>query len=327
MDSSGHRSNDRVSCTLPDFAMSASARPILSYDDISAQPPATPPPPRVWKNTHSGAHPQQHDDSDQSFSAGPPPNKKRKKGPNQRRYAPHGQGYPQQHWDDPGDITELMSYESAPVTAESGSSVNGEGNGKGKGGSRSWGGKRGNGSGDAQGQAGAQRKHANSRPPTQEEEWDDSELIRAWDAANAEYHALHGAEKSWKTESVPRSLLWENVLPPSKQDEQDDAVHDEDQGEGVPQSLDETDAAPLDFENHYLPTPASSTLVGPPRVPEGKVSKDEAFQQVINSWYWAGYWTGNFQADEHEEVEEEEADVNGDKEGETELDTATEEVV
>jgi len=215
-----------------------------------------------------------------------------------------------------------MSYENAPAVGELGSSAtNGEENGNGKGGGRNGNAKRGNGGGEAQGQTWAQKKSANSRPLAQEEEWDDSELIRAWDAANAEYQALHGSDKSWKTESVPRSLLWESVPPPSKKEEpqdEDDVVYDENHDGDIWQPVEEGNAAPLDSEDHYLPagTVSHPTLVGPPRVPHGNVSKDEAFQQVINSWYWAGYWTGvysNLQGKHHEEKEVQENELEGEE--------------
>jgi len=46
-----------------------------------------------------------------------------------------------------------------------------------------------------------------SRQLNQEEIWDDSALIAAWDAANEEYEAIHGKNKDWKKERAHNSPL------------------------------------------------------------------------------------------------------------------------
>lgn len=46
-----------------------------------------------------------------------------------------------------------------------------------------------------------------SRELTQEEIWDDSALIDAWNAAMEEYEAFHGPDKGWKKEPVHKSPL------------------------------------------------------------------------------------------------------------------------
>ncbi|KAG6875554.1 hypothetical protein C0993_008592, partial [Termitomyces sp. T159_Od127] len=43
------------------------------------------------------------------------------------------------------------------------------------------------------------------RDLTQDEIWDDSALIDAWNAATEEYEAFHGPDKGWKKEPIHKS--------------------------------------------------------------------------------------------------------------------------
>jgi len=147
-----------------------------------------------------------------------------------------------------------------------------------------------------------------SRPLTQDEIWDDSALIDAWNSAQAEYEAYHGTSKSWQSEPIKKSSLWYNKpytgpLPqpgPSNSKPPAKRVKSSHQA-GEP----ELDTAPLDFHS-YVPTHdpslgiASNTATtnpstnAPAFVPPPSttmVSRDEAFNNALNAMYWGGYWT------------------------------------
>ncbi|CAE6472646.1 unnamed protein product [Rhizoctonia solani] len=163
---------------------------------------------------------------------------------------------------------------------------------------------------------------------TQEELWDDSALIAAWDAAAEEYESLNGPEKKWKEEPVNKSALW--YAQPPKPQEEEDNEDDEEEGEEEEENADETehaivpDSGPLDF-NTYVPSHdptlgvAQTSAIGPqPPIPTNdftKLTKDEIFEKAVSASYWAGYWTAMYhahntdpqnQVDVEEEVEADE---------------------
>ena len=108
-------------------------RPVVSYDDISLPAMVTEPsPPR-------------------------PPLSKRRKKSNQRP--------PKlvQHWDDPGNADEAMSYDDLRTIGADMSSMQDEG------------------------EIEEKEEEEESRELTYEEIWDDSALINAWNAATEEY--------------------------------------------------------------------------------------------------------------------------------------------
>jgi hypothetical protein len=114
-------------------------RPVVSYDDISL--PAT----------TAEASPQRPPHSQ------PPPSKKRRKF-NQKSSNHHSHNI--QHWDDPSNADNVMSYDDIGAVDDAGiSSVNDEG----------------------------EFEEEESRELTYEEIWDDSALINAWNAATEEY--------------------------------------------------------------------------------------------------------------------------------------------
>ncbi|KAG8755951.1 hypothetical protein FRC11_005635 [Ceratobasidium sp. 423] len=164
---------------------------------------------------------------------------------------------------------------------------------------------------------------------TQEELWDDSALIAAWDAAAEEYESLNGPEKKWKEEPVNKSALW-YAPPPKPQKEDDDEEGDEEEEEGEEEeNADETehgiapDSAPIDF-NTLVPSHdpalgvAQTSITGPqPSTTASdftKLTKDEIFEKAVSASYWAGYWTAMYHAhnaapqNEADAEEEEEAD-------------------
>jgi len=162
-----------------------------------------------------------------------------------------------------------------------------------------------------------------SRQLTCEEIWDDSALIQAWDAAAEEYEVLNGPEKKWKSEPIKKSPLWYNI-PPEKKEEPESssgpamisiptefASYFEDREEGdedATQQDDPENSRPLNFDT-FVPRhdpslargePSVGHFVGampngsipPPPIPIGGLSSEDAFQNAMGAWYWAGYWTG-----------------------------------
>ncbi|KAL0950484.1 hypothetical protein HGRIS_007296 [Hohenbuehelia grisea] len=152
-----------------------------------------------------------------------------------------------------------------------------------------------------------------SRQLTNNEIWDDSALIDAWDAANEEYEAFHGPGKDWKTERVHKSPMWYNVPPKSTLKSSSTAAPTN----GVApdfQALDngmngaEDDSTPLDF-NAFVPSHDASLglplLPDPSAAPDSQsasntlVSQDDAFSRATSAMYWAGYWTAMYHCQRH----------------------------
>lgn len=152
-----------------------SGRPIISYDDITLPYDA------------------------QLTEVGPPPAKKTKTNNHQQNgRQPHA------HWDD-------------PTTTSSGKAQQGSGSGPNSGRKAKKGGpsantNAGGGSGKSGSGSGKARTSASfsvnmSRELTQEEIWDDSALVEAWDAAMEEYEAYNGPGKGWKGDPLVKSAL------------------------------------------------------------------------------------------------------------------------
>lgn len=134
-----------------------------------------------------------------------------------------------------------------------------------------------------------------SRELAHEEIWDDSALIKAWDAAMDEYRAFHGPEKGWKAEPISKpSPLWYNVPPSScatgAGSEPLSSVHE--QQEGSSARVLEHDSTPLNF-NTFVPShdPVLSNLAATDTQNLTSTSQDEAFKNALNAMYWTGYWT------------------------------------
>ncbi|PBK97346.1 hypothetical protein ARMGADRAFT_1009382 [Armillaria gallica] len=110
---------------------------------------------------------------------------------------------------------------------------------------------------------------------TYDEIWDDSALIDAWAAANEEYAAHHGEDKSWKDE--------------------------------FPDDRADVEPTPKDSQlKSDLPS------VGPSESHDPTVSQDEAFQRAMSAMYWAGYWTAVYH--HKRRLQEEEAEEGGEEE-------------
>ncbi|KAH9949443.1 hypothetical protein B0H21DRAFT_113160 [Amylocystis lapponica] len=203
-----------------------------------------------------------------------PPSKKRK---TNQRYA-NGNGRPQpiQHWDDPGAQAPQMNYDD---NVPSGSMMD---NGLEEG-----------------------EEEEESRELTQDEIWDDSALVDAWDSAMAEYKAFHGPGDKWKEEPVKKSPLWYNV-PPKDVNGRSKNTAAPTARSGVSNTNGGDSSVPLNFDT-FVPT-HDPTL--PPAVPphpptasepdhaawlaapgETMVSQDEAFSRALSAMYWGGYWT------------------------------------
>lgn len=148
-----------------------------------------------------------------------------------------------------------------------------------------------------------------SRELTQDEMWDDSALIAAWESATAEYEAYHGKGKDWKKETVKKSPLWHNVPPdPSKLKKSTEVV----QELGVTQP-DPENSRPLNFEtfvpNHdpslSQPSQPAYDTYGIPPAPGEHVSRDEAFNRALGAMYWTGYWTAVYHGHGHGHIDKE----------------------
>ncbi|CEL58305.1 hypothetical protein RSOLAG1IB_03051 [Rhizoctonia solani AG-1 IB] len=156
---------------------------------------------------------------------------------------------------------------------------------------------------------------------TQDELWDDSALIAAWDAATEEYESLNGPEKKWKEEPANKSALW--YAPPSEPQDDDNEEDDEEEegGEleensGEIEQITGPDSAPIDYNTFvpsYDPTlGVAQTSIGHPQLPAAtndltKLTKDEIFEKAVSASYWAGYWTAMYHA--HNETSQHEAEV------------------
>ncbi|KAI0049813.1 hypothetical protein FA95DRAFT_1556522 [Auriscalpium vulgare] len=222
------------------------SRTIVSYDDIVdpiQAPSIGPQPPQPTQ---------------------PPPKKRKRNNQNQSRAQ-------QQHWDDPGQPSQHMSYGNSSLVT---SVVRGD-----------------------DGLEEGEEEEEESRVLTQEEMWDDSALVDAWESANAEYEAYHGKGKAWKNEPVKKSPLWYNVPPsPSKAKKLPQQNAAPSTSDNVAPSGDDDNSHPLNF-NTFVPN-HDPTLANPSaaayQLAESSgehVSQDEAFNRALSAMYWTGYWT------------------------------------
>jgi len=143
-----------------------------------------------------------------------------------------------------------------------------------------------------------------SRQLTQEEIWDDSALIEAWNAATEEYQAYHGPDKGWKNEPVHKSPLWYNTPPPpaKKQKKFQYTVNGNTEAE-TPQDF---DSKPIDFHTFVPAHDATLSTASPIFESSGPdplsqyaspgqvTSQAETFQRGMESSFSSGYWTGVF---------------------------------
>ncbi|KAI0073731.1 hypothetical protein K474DRAFT_1602815 [Panus rudis PR-1116 ss-1] len=277
-------------------------RPVVSYDDVTNPDPipesatASNPEPTT---TNSMAPPQLGPQLPSTHTS-QPPTKKRK---TNQKASSHKQPPKQyhQHWDEPENATQEVSYDDGAYPESSAQDGVGEGYA----------------GGEEYGEDGeVEEEEEESRELTQEEIWDDSALIDAWNSANAEYEAFHGKGKSWKDQPVKKSPLWYNIPPdpsklkkknvaqsqvvgPSTNGNTNDAVTGGDQ-----------DSRPFNFDTYvpsHDPTLASAVPPHPPAVggpdyaqfylpnpPGPMVSQDEAFQRALSAMYWGGYWTAMY---------------------------------
>jgi len=139
---------------------------------------------------------------------------------------------------------------------------------------------------------------------TQEDSWDDSALIDAWNAATAEYEAYHGPGKDWKKQPVHKSPLWHN---PATSTYKTGTSTKQSPSEALEPEL-EKDSQPLNFDT-FVPThDPSLAATDPPltssdpelaffKIPYSRqelVSRDEAFNRALAAMYWGGYWTAMY---------------------------------
>lgn len=152
---------------------------------------------------------------------------------------------------------------------------------------------------------------------SQEDLWDDSALIQAWDAAAEEYASLNGPGKSWKDEPTHKSALW-YAPPPKPEGNQADDDDDEEEGENEEGEADaeengdqDPDSIPIDFDSFvpaHDPTlgqetsgaaaygPYAPTSLSAAAQDVSTLSKDDIFEKAVSASYWAGYWTAMYHA-------------------------------
>ncbi|PCH33125.1 hypothetical protein WOLCODRAFT_134941 [Wolfiporia cocos MD-104 SS10] len=196
-----------------------------------------------------------------------------------------------QHWDDPGTHAPEMSYSEHAISGDSENAEMQHAD-------------------DRPEEAQEKEEEEESRELTQEEIWDDSALVDAWNSAMAEYEAFHGGSQ-WKDEAVKRSPLWYNVPPtivkrkskpmadtstPSIPELDVTGVEDEEDSEAEG----DEDSAPLNFDT-FVPThdPSLKSAAAAqdqsaytlPDAPDHIVSQDEAFSCAMSAMYWARYYT------------------------------------
>ncbi|KAG9099843.1 hypothetical protein FS749_000239 [Ceratobasidium sp. UAMH 11750] len=130
---------------------------------------------------------------------------------------------------------------------------------------------------------------------TQEELWDDSALIEAWDAAVEEYETEENALEEGEEAEADSAPIDFNTFVPS---------HD-------PTLGNKTEAATAGPTlGPYVPTALSVA------VPDAAtLTRDEIFEKAVSASYWAGYWTAMYHASsvkstEQVQVEEEEAEAD-----------------
>ncbi|KAI0693637.1 hypothetical protein BC835DRAFT_1406691 [Cytidiella melzeri] len=210
-------------------------------------------------------------------STNQPPAKKRRTSPQKA-----SQKRVQQHWDDPGTNAQVIDY---------GVNV----------------------SGSAADEMDYEEEEEESRELTQEDIWDDSALIEAWNSATAEYEAYHGKNKDWKSEPVKKSSLWYNIPPPPQKE-----TNGKTPAATALKATAEENTGPIDFDT-FVPTHDPS-LAGAtqPALPVGSepdyahylapnslhstVGQDEAFAKALSATYWAGYWTAVYHSHSNQQI-------------------------
>ncbi|VDC01188.1 unnamed protein product [Peniophora sp. CBMAI 1063] len=326
-------------------------RALVSYDDIQAPPPPTAPvagpsaPPQNYQQNQQQNQPprKKRRNNKQNRGGGGGNNQQNVNGYNGGGYSGNGWNgsRPHAHWDDPSASAVAPGFGGAPQYqqpqqfavaslpakplptgpraqaapaqeeyyeeeeyAEENADEEGEGDGEGE----------------------------MSRMLTREEIWDDRALIDAWEAATAEYEAMHGKSQAWKTEPVKK---WYNVPPkPARADAK---------GKSKAEEPANGDSRPFDF-NTFVPTHDASLGVqkqtsgaayqhGVAAGAEGGgevawAGRDEAFGQAMSAMYWAGYWSAVYHshnrttakhatADE-EEIEGEDVGMDGEEDDDDE---------
>ncbi|KAJ5231474.1 uncharacterized protein N7469_006062 [Penicillium citrinum] len=148
-------------------------------------------------------------------------------------------------------------------------------------------------------------------PPTHEEIWDDSALVRSWDEAVEEYQLYHSIHaKGENVEDVLKEAEDAGITQGDDMDE--DVVLEESTVEVTEQPMPkvETQAEP-DYEPQDTPMnqensarqsfPAAGPKAAPPTgtmpMPEAVMAnvQDENLKRLMMSWYFAGYYTGLYE--------------------------------
>ncbi|PFH50707.1 hypothetical protein AMATHDRAFT_3676 [Amanita thiersii Skay4041] len=165
-----------------------------------------------------------------------------------------------------------------------------------------------------------------SRELTHEEIWDDSALIKAWNAATEEYEALNGPEKRWKNEPIHDSPLSQELR---RTDTPSGSVLLGNAGECINNEGPEGDSQPLNFDTfipsydpslHFPSSGSARPAESSPRL--ASINQDEAFSRAMHAMYWSGYWTAVYhcrrqtsdvqETDDNEDDSENEYDNNND---------------
>ncbi|KAG8834376.1 hypothetical protein FRC17_009051 [Serendipita sp. 399] len=135
--------------------------------------------------------------------------------------------------------------------------------------------------------------------PMGQDDWDDSLLIDAWNAAEQEYMEMHGGTK-WKMAPVKFSSLWHSAPIAEKSgdnvDADDSQVSDADHPGEV--AMDDYQAPAKSYPDPDLAPEIPTNLAlhtGQTDLELGSISLEEAFHKAKEASYALGYWTAVYQ--------------------------------
>ncbi|CCA77887.1 hypothetical protein PIIN_00532 [Serendipita indica DSM 11827] len=130
-----------------------------------------------------------------------------------------------------------------------------------------------------------------------ENEWDDSALIDAWNAAEAEYMEMHGGRK-WRCDPVKYSVLWHSTNPVTNQPTGIDTDSDGDQDAPMAEEDEAIDAnettGNVEFSLPSAPDFTHLQFVSAMGEKADSSTLDYAFNKAKEASYALGYWTAMY---------------------------------
>ncbi|EEB08728.1 SMN family protein Smn1 [Schizosaccharomyces japonicus yFS275] len=145
--------------------------------------------------------------------------------------------------------------------------------------------------------------------PTNKEVWDDSDLRRSYELALEEYNKYHSLQAAGAGKKSPTEVTEDNTEladvsvtnSPEKAEEgeiEDGEVGDfsESRGTEKSQNAEKVTSSPTNLPGGN-PEPGSvgALPTPPPPLPLQGLSYDEAYRNLLMSWYYAGYYAGYVQ--------------------------------